>query len=170
MKTFLYDTVTQKRQGEIREGRYMVDGKPGIIPSTWVELVIENLPTPIYDEQTQTINSREYADIPNLKWIIETYVRNLTPEEILDRKPKPPGLCTPRQFRLALIDSGHNLDQIQAMLENIPDETQRKKALVEWEYSIEIRRDHPLVSTFAVQLGLSEEDLDNLFFLTNNYL
>lgn len=170
MKTFLYDTVTQKRQGEIRDGRYMVDGKPGIIPDTWVELVIENIPTPVYDWQTQTIESREYADIPNLKWVIEPYVRNLTPEEILDRQPKPPGSCTPRQFRLALIDSGYSLEQIQIMLESITDEINRKKALVEWEYSIEIKREHPLVSTFASQLGLSENDLDDLFFLTNNYL
>jgi len=55
------------------------------------------------------------------------------------------------------------------MLESIADETERKKALVEWEYSIEIERSHPLVFTFADQLGLTETDLDNLFFLTNNY-
>ena len=169
MKTFLYDTVTQKRQGEIREGRYMVDGQPGIIPSTWVELVIENLPAPTYDEQTQTLESREYADVAKLKWITELYIRNLTPEEILERQPEPPASCTPRQFRLALIDSGYSLDQIQIMLESIADETERKKALVEWEYSIEIERSHPLVFTFADQLGLTETDLDNLFFLTNNY-
>lgn len=169
MKTFLYDTVTQKRQGDIREGKYMVDGKPGILPSGWVELVIENREAPQYDEKTQTLESREYADIPNLKWITELYIRNLTPQEILDRQPKPPTSCTPRQFRLALIDSGYSLDQIQTMLENIPDEIERKKALVEWEYSIEILRQHPLIQTFADQLGLSESDLDTLFFLTDNY-
>jgi len=169
MKTFLYDTITQKRQGEIREGRYMVDGQPGVLPPNWVELVIEDVNPPSYDESTQTLEFREYADIPRLKWIRERYIRNLTPEEIQDRLPKPPNRCTPRQFRLALIDSGYDINQIQLMLENIPDETERKKALVEWEYSIEILREHPLISTFAVQLGLSEDDLDNLFFLTETY-
>lgn len=169
MKTLLYDTITQKRQGDIRDGRYLVDGNPGVLPDGWVELVVENILPATYDEQTQTIDSREYADIPNLKWIVETYVRNLTPQEILERQPKPPPTCTPRQFRLALIDSGYSLEQIQTMLDNIPDETQRKKALVEWEYSIEIKREHPLIRTFATQLGLSEKDLDDLFFLTDNY-
>lgn len=169
MKTFLYDTVTQRRQGDIREGRYLVDGQPGILPAGWVELVIEQLPIPSYDEQTQIMEFREYADVPNLKWIWEYYVRNMTPEEIAERQPKPPSYCTPRQFRLALIDSGFDLTQIQTMLENIADPVERTKALVEWEYSIEIERSHPLIATFASQLGLTESDLDELFFLTETY-
>lgn len=169
MKTFLYDTVSQKRMGEIREGRYLIDGQPGLLPNGWVELVIEHLPVPTFDERTQLLEFREYADIPNLKWIQELYVRNLTPEEIDDRVVKPPTYCTPRQFRLALIDSGYDLNQIQSMLEAIPDDVERKKALVEWEYSISIERNHPLIQTFATQLGLSTIDLDNIFSLTVNY-
>lgn len=169
MRTFLYDTVTQTRQGEIREGRYLVDGKPGVLPEGWVELVIEHLPVPPHDDSTQTLEFREYVDIPNLKWIQELYVRNLTPQEIADRQPKPPSFCTPRQFRLALIDSGYDLNQVQTMLDNIPNEIERKKALVEWEYAVVIERTHPLISSFASQLGMSETDLDNLFFLTENY-
>lgn len=169
MKTFLYDTTTQKRMGEIREGRYLVDGQPGTLPDGWVELVVEHLPVPSHNDLTQTLEFREYADVPNLKWIQELYVRDLTQQEIDDRTPKPPSYCTPRQFRLALIDSGYDLTQIQTMLESISDETERKKALVEWEYSIEIERNHPLISIFASQLGLSQSDLDNLFFLTQNY-
>lgn len=169
MKTFLYDTITQKQMGEIREGRYLVDGQPGILPYGWVELVIEHLPTPSHDDRTQTLEFREYADIPNLKWIQELYVRNLTQDEIDEKTPKPPSYCTPRQFRLALIDSGYDLNQIQTMLENIPNEVERKKALVEWEYSITIERNHPLIQTFATQLNLSVTDLDNIFFLTENY-
>ena len=88
MKTFLYDTITQTRQGEIREGRYLVDGNPGPLPQNWVELVIEQLPTPAYDERTQTIEQQEYADLVNLKWIKEPYVRNLTNDEINERLPK----------------------------------------------------------------------------------
>lgn len=169
MRTFLYDTVSQTRQGEIREGRYMVDGQPGTLPQNWVELVIEEINAPFYDDSTQTLEYREYVDLDNLKWIQERYVRNLTPQEIQDRLPKPPNTCTPRQFRLALIDSGYDLNQIQTMLENISDESERKKALVEWEYSIEIVRTHPLISTFSDQLGLTETDLDNIFFLTQTY-
>ncbi len=55
------------------------------------------------------------------------------------------------------------------MLESIPDNLERAKALVEREYSIEIKREHPLINTFASQLGLTETDLDNIFFLSDNY-
>ena len=93
----------------------------------------------------------------------------LTQEEIDAKRPKPPSYCTPRQFRLALIDAGYDLNQIQTMLENIPNEVERSKALVEWEYSITIERNHPLIQTFATQLNLSVTNLDNIFFLTENY-
>lgn len=169
MKTFIYDTVTQKRIGDIREGRYLVDGQPGILPDQWVELEIEILPVPSYDPTLQEREFREYPDLPNLKWVQEYVVRDLTEQEIIDRTPRPPSQCTPRQFRLALIDSGYDLVEIQNMLENISDVTERKKALVEWEYSIEIKREHPLIITFASQLGLTENELDDLFFLTQSY-
>ena len=32
-----------------------------------------------------------------------------------------------------------------------------------WEYSLDIQRDHPMVTALAVQLDLDDEELDNLF-------
>jgi hypothetical protein len=167
MQTFLYNLDTQKREGPIREGRYMVDGQPGILPDNLVELVITQLPNPTYDYATETIEYREYADLVNLLWVKESYVRSLTPEEIEQRKPKPPNICTPRQFRLALIREGINISNIEAMLNQIEDDMERQIALIEWEYALEIKREHPLIDSFASIMGITQEQLDNIFIVAN---
>lgn len=169
METFLYNTITQKREGPIRNGRYLVDGLPGPLPDGWVELTINVLPAPTYDDQTQTLEYNEYADIPNGFWVREYYVRNLTQQEIINRQPKPPDSCSPRQFRLALINSNIDINTIESMLNNISDPVAKKTAFIEWEYSIEIKRSHPLINSFAQQLGITEQQLDNIFILANTF-
>ena len=169
METFLYNTITQKREGSVREGTYLVDGQPGLIPDDWVELTMITLPSPSYNEQTQTLEYTEYADLINKLWVKEYYVRDLTQEEIDNRKPKAPNNCTPRQFRLALVYSNINIEDIESMLNNIQDPYERKIALIEWEYSLMIKREHPLISSFALQLNISEQELDNIFTLANTF-
>lgn len=169
METFLYNTLTQKREGPIRSGPYLVDGKPGPLPDGWIELTISPTPMPPYDSEKQTIEYNEYADIANKQWVRNYYVRNLTEQEIEDRKPKPPNTCTPRQFRLALIYSNIEIETIESMLNNIVDPIEKKIASIEWEYSIEIKRDHPLISTFAQQLGITQQQLNDIFILANTF-
>lgn len=169
METFLYNTLTQKREGPIREGRYLVDGLPGPLPEGWVELTITHLPQPSYDYEIETLDYTEYADIPNKQWVREYFVKNLTQQEIEDRLPKPPQSCTPRQFRLSLINNNIDIDMIETMLNNIQDPIEKKIALIEWEYSIEIKRGHPLILSFAQQLNISEQQLDQIFILANTF-
>lgn len=169
MQTFLYNTSTGKREGPIREGRYLIDGVPATIPQDWVELTITRLPDPLYNSNTQTLEYTEYADLDNFLWIQKNYIRDLTHQEIEDRKPKPPTTCTPRQFRLSLINSNISIQTIETMLNSIQDVKEREIALVEWEYSLEIKREHPLISSFASQLGISESQLDDIFILANTY-
>lgn len=165
METFLYNTITQKREGPIREGRYLVDGKPGPLPENWVELTINKIPEPTYDYYTQTIEINQYADLQNNLWIIEPYIRDLSAQEIENRRPGAPSTCTPRQFRLALLHFNIEIQSIENMLNSIQDENKRKEAWIEWEYSIEIKREHPLISVFASQLNISKNQLDDIFNL-----
>ena len=165
MRTFLYNTNTSKREGEIREGRYLVDGQPGVLPSYLVELEIEKLSDPPYNSATQTIEYRSYADLNNLKWIEESYVRNLTPEEIAQRQPQLPNACTPRQLRIALIQSGISLSSIENYIDSIQDQTQREISRAEWEYALEIVKEHPLVAMLAVNLNLTQQQVDDIFSL-----
>jgi hypothetical protein len=163
MQTFLYNLNTQQREGEIREGRYLVDGQPGALPDFLVELEIENRPDPVYNTATQTLEGRSFADLANFKWVNETYVRNLTQQEIDQRLPQPPDACTPRQLRIALIQTGISPSVIDAQIEAIPDPVQKEIASAEWEYALEIKKEHPLVAMMAVNLNLSEQQVNDIF-------
>ena len=165
MQTFLYNLNTQQREGEIREGRYLIDGQPGPLPDFLVELTIEKRPDPSYDYATQTLEYRAFADLPNFKWVQESYVRDLTQEEIDRRKPKLPDTCTPRQLRIALIQSGISLATIENQIDSISDSVQREIARAEWEYALEIKKEHPLVDMIAVNLNLTEKQVDDIFVL-----
>lgn len=165
MQTFLYNLNTQKREGEIREGRYLVDGQPGALPDFLVELEIEKRPDPTYDYATQTLEYRAFADLNNFKWIEENYVRDLSQQEIDQRLPKPPDTCTPRQLRIALIQTGISLSTIEAQIDAIQDPIQKEIARAEWEYALEIKKEHPLVGMIAAALNLTEQQINDIFVL-----
>lgn len=164
MQTFLYNLNTQKREGEIREGRYLVDGKPGVLPEFLVELEIVSLPKPSYNYETQTLEYRSYPDLNNFKWVEESYVRDLTSQEIEQRKPTLPSV-TPRQLRLAIIKNGISLSQIDNLIEAIPDEKVKEAVKIEWEYAIEFERNHEFIDQFGKALGLTNEQIDDIFKL-----
>lgn len=165
METFLYNLNTQQREGEIRQGRYLVDGQPGPLPDFLVELEIEKLPDPAYDPATQTLENRSFADLTNFKWINEAYVRNLTQDEINQRLPQPPDTCTPRQLRIALIQTGISPSTIDSQIDAISDPIQKEIARAEWEYALEIKKQHPLVSMMAVNLNLTDQQVNDIFSL-----
>lgn len=165
MRTFLYNLNTQQRYGPIREGKYLVDGRPGALPDFLVELEIERRPDPSYDYATETLEYHAFADVLNFKWIEETYVRNLTQDEINQRKPTGPNSCSPRQLRIALIKSGINLSAIENQIDAIQDPIQKEIAKTEWEYALEMKKDHPLVSMIATNLNLTNQQIEEIFIL-----
>lgn len=75
--------------------------------------------------------------------------------------PPVPSSITPRQARLALLGAGL-LDTVQSAFAQLPD-PQRTAASIEWEYATTIERTSPLVSQFGPILGLTEEQIDELF-------
>jgi hypothetical protein len=77
--------------------------------------------------------------------------------------PQPvPETVTARQARLALLRAGL-LDSVDAALAALPDPQERRAAQIEWEYATEIRRDSPLIAALAPLLGLTDEQVDDLF-------
>jgi hypothetical protein len=162
MKTFIYDIVNQKREGIIRDGWCSVGGQPCTMPEGYVELEIVRKEFPTYNEGTQVADSTEYADIPNKKWYIDWVVRNLTSEEIEDRKPKW-NSCSPRQFRLALLNINPDPNYVDNLIDGIQDETKKKRAKIEWEYATEIKKNHPFVEELATYLNLNQVQLNELF-------
>lgn len=71
---------------------------------------------------------------------------------------------TPRQMRIALVMSGISLSTIDAMIDSLP-EPNKSVAKITWEYSVEFQRNNPLLTLMAPTLGLTSEQVDQLFIL-----
>jgi len=69
-----------------------------------------------------------------------------------------PQSITPRQARLSLLQATL-LDEVETLLAN------DKAMQIWWEYSLEVNRNHKHIITMATALGLSENQLDELFIL-----
>lgn len=68
------------------------------------------------------------------------------------------GSITMRQARLALLNEGL-LTTVDEAIANSTDEVLK----VEWEYATEVRRDWSSLIAMAISLGMTEEQLDDLF-------
>lgn len=68
---------------------------------------------------------------------------------------------TMRQARLALLAAGV-LGDVAPALAALPS-PHRDAAEIEWEYASEVRRDAPLIAALGGALGLTEDQIDDLF-------
>ena len=76
-------------------------------------------------------------------------------------------VVTPAQLRLALVEVGIDIDAIDTAIAGIADVKERKKAEILWHYANEVQRNHPLISTFGLMLGKTEEEIDAIFQLAS---
>jgi hypothetical protein len=76
-------------------------------------------------------------------------------------RPLVPQLVTMRQARLALLQAGL-LSQVDATIDTLQS-PQRDEARIEWDHSQTVERNRQLVTTLAPALGLSDEQIDQLF-------
>ena len=94
---------------------------------------------------------------------LEAQILELTPPE----NNGVPQSVTRRQARQALLLAGL-LDAVPLALAAIPDATQRRLALIEWEDSLTFERQRPLLIQLSTALGLSSEQLDQLFITADS--
>lgn len=76
--------------------------------------------------------------------------------------PVVPAAVTMRQARLALLGAGL-LDDVDTAIAAIPDETTRRAAQIEWEFSNEVQRNNSFTALLGAGLGLSSAQIDELF-------
>ena len=97
---------------------------------------------------------REYGTpfegLENNIWVIRTVDPSTIP-------PTVPNSVTPRQVRLLLLQQ-NLLTDVETMISQ-QDEATR----ITWEYASEFRRDDPLLNQLAVNLNLTQEQLDQFF-------
>lgn len=72
-----------------------------------------------------------------------------------------PSIVTMRQARIALLHADM-LAQVNAAVAALPG-VEGDEARIEWEFSSTVERDRPLVQALSGVLGLSEQQLDDLF-------
>lgn len=74
-----------------------------------------------------------------------------------------PQSVTPRQARLALLQSGL-LDDVESVIAEMVGDGGRA-ARIEWEYSTEVLRSSPMISGVQISIGMTDEQIDDLFIM-----
>ncbi len=82
-------------------------------------------------------------------------------EHTLASAPPVPPVVTMRQARRALLEAGM-LQAIPAAIASLPS-PYKERAEIDWEYSQDVHRDWPLVLQLAPALGLTTQQIDQLF-------
>jgi hypothetical protein len=78
------------------------------------------------------------------------------------RIPTVPDSVLPVQLRTWLLYAG-KLDQVNALIDGIPDPMQRAEAKQRWDYTLTIPRTHPLVLMIGQELGMTSAEMDAAF-------
>lgn len=124
----------------------------------WGVYRVAKVEPPIYDPETQTIEEGQPVQIGD-KWTQVWNVRELTTDEL---KARIPSSITKRQARQELIVSGL-IGAVEATIDAIQDPTQKALMLSWWNDSQTYDRDNPELISMADSIGLTEEQLDEMF-------
>lgn len=92
----------------------------------------------------------EFTGLENNKWVVRTIDPSTLP-------PTVPYSITPRQVRLFLLQQNF-LANVEAMIAQQDEATK-----ITWQYALEFRRDDPLLNQLAIELGLTEQQIDEFF-------
>lgn len=91
---------------------------------------------------------------------------HMSPAEVMALLNPPvtvvvPALVTMRQARQAMLSAGI-LSQVDALIAAMPGE-EGESARIDWNHAREVKRDWPLIGALGPQVGLNEQQIDDLF-------
>ena len=91
-----------------------------------------------------------------------------TPEEIAEaNKPKVPIQVKNMKFRLALIKSGIMPSSIDSVITQMPESAMKENIFTLWNFADYLERIDASLNYMAGQFNISQEQLDNLFILSD---
>lgn len=134
--------------------RYINENKSAIT----LDCEFSHLPGEIHPFAAMPIDVEEHGR--------DVYARAIAGEfgpiaEYVAPPPRIPKVVTMRQAKLALFQQGL-LGSVNSAIEQA-----NEAAKIEWQYATEVKRNNTLVQEIAVQLNLTEQQLDELFTLAS---
>ena len=112
---------------------------------------------PVIDDFTQKVEQDKLATLENGVYIIKYRVLPKTEVEIVEyRKSQVPQSITPLQAKLQLLKLGL-LDEVEALV------TGDRAAQLYWEYASVVERDNAVLLLMANSIGLTSEQVDEMF-------
>jgi hypothetical protein len=112
------------------------------------------LSQPEFNSETETIISGDrviYLDRVEQTWLI---------------KPIPIPLQVPLWAFRAILTIQQLAPSVEALINQLP-EPQKTVASIQWVYGNFIERNHPLIDSLGTDLGLTKEEIDNVFVEAN---
>lgn len=148
-------TLSSADAGEIRHAHPEISFPPEITIEHvaalgYAELEYDPQPSVAPGEQLQPGEIREDGGRYVQGWVV-----------VPAPAPEVPQSVTMRQCRIALLDAGL-LDAVQSSIATMPG-VEGERARIDWEYALDVRRDWPLIDGLGSQLGLTEQQIDELF-------
>ena len=116
--------------------------------------------TPEFEGVADTVNAHA-----NNKMQLLAGLSQLNPEYVWAVTYETPAVkpLTRRQFRLTLVANGFNLNDIDALIAQIPDATQRQLTQIEWQDANTFERHNPSLLLMASMLEISSEQLNQMW-------
>lgn len=138
--------------------------KPLNIPEAWPWQVQECI-----ESETSLLQSEGFTVLSDSEYESHLQTHQAAFDAWLITAPKNIQPVTNQQLRSALVMTSYSQNKpnlhpeaIRAFIDTLP-EPNRSMALQQWEYSNEMLRNNPLVNSLAGALGLTAQDLDNLW-------
>ena len=113
---------------------------------------------PVVDNEGNAAPSRLHELVEGVWVISDENAAILEQERLAAMKP-----LKRRQFRLTLAMNGYDLNEIEALIDQIEDPMQRTIAQIEWQDATDFERTNPTLLMTAQTLGLTSEQVDSLW-------
>jgi len=132
----------------------------------YVGASIETISATVEETGEMFVVNRLTTTEPYATWyteLIELKHGEIGPIPVITPVVRVPTRVSMGQARIVLLREGL-LDQVQSIISSMPSPA-KEEAEINWEYSTTVERDNTLVKALSAALGLSTEQLDDLFIL-----